>query len=36
LLHPLIVTSQCAWVVDVWMRVAPYRWNHRPAVRRLT
>jgi acyl-CoA synthetase (NDP forming)/RimJ/RimL family protein N-acetyltransferase len=36
LLNPLIVTSQGAWVVDVWMRIAPYRWNHRPAVRRLT
>jgi acyl-CoA synthetase (NDP forming)/RimJ/RimL family protein N-acetyltransferase len=36
LLNPVIVTGNGAWVVDAWLRVAPYRWDHGPPVRRLT
>jgi acyl-CoA synthetase (NDP forming)/RimJ/RimL family protein N-acetyltransferase len=36
LLNPLIVLPGGAWIVDAWVRVAPYRWDQGPAVRRLT
>ncbi|MEJ5255181.1 MAG: GNAT family N-acetyltransferase [Acidimicrobiales bacterium] len=34
--NPLIVGPDQAWVVDAWVRVAPYRWDPAPAVRRVT
>lgn len=35
-LNPLVVGAEQAWVVDAWVRVAPYRWDPVPAVRRVT
>lgn len=34
-LNPLIVQSGGVHIVDAWVRVAPYRWDPSPAVRRL-
>jgi hypothetical protein len=36
LLNPVIVSGGDAWIVDAWMRIAPYKWDDGPAVRRLT
>jgi acyl-CoA synthetase (NDP forming)/RimJ/RimL family protein N-acetyltransferase len=36
LLNPLIVSGASAHVVDAWIRLAPYRWDPAPPVRRLT
>jgi acyl-CoA synthetase (NDP forming)/GNAT superfamily N-acetyltransferase len=36
LLNPLVVRADGVHVVDAWVRVAPYRWDPSPAVRRLT
>lgn len=36
LLNPLIVQGDTATIVDAWVRVAPYRWDPSPPVRRLT
>ena len=35
LLNPLIVHADGVCIVDAWVRVAPYRWDPSPAVRRL-
>ena len=35
LLNPLIVRASGVCIVDAWVRVAPYRWDPSPAVRRL-
>jgi hypothetical protein len=35
-LNPLIVGAEGAWVVDAAVRVAPYRWDPAPPVRRVT
>ncbi|WP_208029107.1 bifunctional acetate--CoA ligase family protein/GNAT family N-acetyltransferase [Rhabdothermincola sediminis] len=35
-LNPLIVGAEGAWVVDASVRVAPYRWDPAPPVRRVT
>ncbi len=35
LLNPLIVRATGVCIVDAWVRVAPYRWDPSPAVRRL-
>jgi acyl-CoA synthetase (NDP forming)/GNAT superfamily N-acetyltransferase len=35
-LNPLIVHAEAVCIVDAWVRVAPYRWDESPAVRRLT
>lgn len=35
-LNPLIVHPDGVRIVDAWVRVAPYRWDESPAVRRLT
>jgi hypothetical protein len=35
-LNPLIVHADGVCIVDAWVRVAPYRWDESPAVRRLT
>ena len=35
LLNPLIVRANGVCIVDAWVRVAPYRWDPSPAVRRL-
>jgi acyl-CoA synthetase (NDP forming)/ribosomal protein S18 acetylase RimI-like enzyme len=34
-LNPLIVQAGGVHIVDAWVRVAPYRWDPSPAVRRL-
>lgn len=36
LLNPVIISGDEASIVDAWVRVAPYRWDEGPAVRRLT
>jgi acyl-CoA synthetase (NDP forming) len=36
LCNPLIVHRDGVCIVDAWVRVAPYRWDPAPAVRRLT
>ncbi len=36
LLNPLIVSGSGANIVDAWIRLAPYRWDPAPDVRRLS
>lgn len=36
LLNPVIVGAGGVWTTDAWVRVAPYRWDPSPAVRRLS